>query len=468
MDDPRRAIFLREIRNQARYALIAANEIEFHYKDLMKHAHQMNDDFEPPRADYAKMRLWASIYSYLGAVGVVANLAWSSGRKPKGEKAEVDVIMEKRTAFKAAFRADIDLDDSSVLHLRGREVRNAYEHFDERVLEWIEQSPEGTSPGYIDGNIGPTRLMAALSVDALNFKRNFDPESRVIMFMGGCLEIPRFKTPYPTGHLCRQSDHPGPTQRDGGFLFSMKKKRATPKVARARSVDHRSGGPILRLDCISTALAFNRTNIVEHRGGLMSTATDSPPIVLEDKIIDLNADQFLGAVDAGIFPAGSRLYLWDGRVVGKRTPDGLEDRIVDLTADQFLGMVEAGLFPTRAGSTSGAGGSSRRWRRSIPHALTTRRVSHVVGAILPADWMLDREDPVQLDDRHVPLPRHHDHPRSVRPLRARAPAPDRGRCGPRHRNRLLQSRQGSGTPGKDGPERSTLVLGPGCCRQASC
>ena len=77
------------------------------------------------------------------------------------------------------------------------------------------------------------------------------------------------------------------------------------------------------------------------------------PVMLEDKIIDLNADQFLGCLDAGLFPAESGLYLWDGRVVEKRTPDGLEDRIVDLTADQFLGMVEAGLFPDGSRSTLG-------------------------------------------------------------------------------------------------------------------
>lgn len=138
---------------------------------------------------------------------MVSKLAW-------GLEMDFKKLKEERKAFEGA-RAELGLDDASPLHSRG--LRDHYEHFDARLVEWARQSPE-TASGLTDSNIGPESTLkdvastfqgftesVILSTDSLiispeshiqavtpdrpGFMRNFDPSTSVLMFLGHRAEV---------------------------------------------------------------------------------------------------------------------------------------------------------------------------------------------------------------------------------------------------------------------------------------
>lgn len=93
----------------------------------------------------------------------------------------------------------------------------------------------------------------------------------------------------------------------------------------------------------------------------MATATEPPPALLEDPVVELTADQFLGMAEAGLFAPESRAYLWDGRIVEEMA-------------------------------------------KTLPHAMVSQLVQEAILPHLPAGWMVYNENPIRLDARRVPLP----------------------------------------------------------------
>jgi len=81
-----------------------------------------------------------------------------------------------------------------------------------------------------------------------------------------------------------------------------------------------------------------------------------------------------------------------------------QDRVVDLTSDEFFGMVEAGLFDEDRRVYLWGGRICEKMAKTVSHAFTSIRVTEAIRAQMPAGWLASHENPVRLDDRHVPLP----------------------------------------------------------------
>lgn len=108
-------------------------------------------------------RLWASVQAMLGASANVSKLLW-------GTNAEA----EKR---REPLRRSLEVPDDSPI--RDRDMRNAFEHFDERLEDWAS---EGHSVA-VDSNVGPLESFIK-GVDSKTFLRHFDPTTGVITFRG--------------------------------------------------------------------------------------------------------------------------------------------------------------------------------------------------------------------------------------------------------------------------------------------
>jgi hypothetical protein len=87
---------------------------------------QLRDALETRRGGYG---VWSEIQSILVAAGNASKLLWGSSR---GKEEERELLRE------AAGVAD----DSP---LKSRKIRNAFEHIDERLEDWSEQSATATS-----------------------------------------------------------------------------------------------------------------------------------------------------------------------------------------------------------------------------------------------------------------------------------------------------------------------------------
>lgn len=94
----------------------------------------------------------------------------------------------------------------------------------------------------------------------------------------------------------------------------------------------------------------------------MSTVTPTTPTVgIPDPPYAITSDQFARMVEQGVFPADSRVFLWAG-----------------------------GLFEMRA--------------KSKAHAAVQNALISAIGRRLPPGLFLGAENPVRLDETHLPLP----------------------------------------------------------------
>jgi Uma2 family endonuclease len=78
-------------------------------------------------------------------------------------------------------------------------------------------------------------------------------------------------------------------------------------------------------------------------------------------------------------------------------------RVVDLTTPTFLAMVEAGLLADRRVYLWG-GRLCEKMAKTQAHALTAYAIGEALRPLVTPDWLIWHENPIALDDRHVPLP----------------------------------------------------------------
>jgi hypothetical protein len=76
-------------------------------------------------------------------------------------------------------RSSLKIKDSS---LKSREFRNNFEHFDERLEEWINSSQ---SHNFIDSNLGPLPE----GFETTDCHRNFDDTTYTLTFRGESYEL---------------------------------------------------------------------------------------------------------------------------------------------------------------------------------------------------------------------------------------------------------------------------------------
>ena len=137
LDDPHVLdVFKREVWQQCSFALRATEAL--------------NTALAAPDAQAT----FAALQSLLISVANLSKLLWGAR---KGKEAERKIL-----------RDALGVPDDSPL--RSRALRNHFEHFDERLEEWIERDPNRI---FVDMNVGPRTMIGGLD-RSQSFLRNFD------------------------------------------------------------------------------------------------------------------------------------------------------------------------------------------------------------------------------------------------------------------------------------------------------
>lgn len=143
-------VFIGEIVNQAKLAERAAECLE-----------TSNDNFDP-------IEIWGAIQSILIAAGNVSKILWPP-RKTSAERGEI-------------LRERLDVADWSPLS--DRNFRNHFEHYDERIEDWLE---ENASAVYIDSRIDS--FGSPWGRNPVNFHRGYDPLTKTLTFRGESMDL---------------------------------------------------------------------------------------------------------------------------------------------------------------------------------------------------------------------------------------------------------------------------------------
>ncbi|WP_126993664.1 hypothetical protein [Thermosipho globiformans] len=147
-------IFLTELERQCNFAGIALEHINMGVK-------AMNLEF-----------VWYSIQSFLIATANISKILWPSSKryKEKGEK----------------LRKVLDISENFLI--KSREFRNHFEHFDERIDEWIRKSK---SHNFVDSNVGAINEIQGIEQE--DIFRNFDHKKWELIFQGKTFNLAKAK-----------------------------------------------------------------------------------------------------------------------------------------------------------------------------------------------------------------------------------------------------------------------------------
>jgi hypothetical protein len=181
------SIFIREVENQSRYALIAIEKLRNNLKKIDHYYEGINKlirEKSPSEAldDYKKnnnpQKYWDSVFiyahSFLNHSANLSKLFFPSDRT-------------RRRTENAVFRSDILqkiflVSESSPI--RHRHLRDHLEHFDERLDEWASSSQSKT---FVDSNIVSNEKQ--INVNQRDDLRNFITESFSMFFQGTKYEL---------------------------------------------------------------------------------------------------------------------------------------------------------------------------------------------------------------------------------------------------------------------------------------
>lgn len=125
---------------------------------------QANDALATTPTDHD--RLWASVQSFLTASANVSKALWGQGGK----------LADQR----ASLRASLGVQDDSPL--RNVDMRNHYEHFDERIDRWWNRDRDGRERVSVDQSIGDIRALGQW--DPLDIFRFYDTTNGQLIFWG--------------------------------------------------------------------------------------------------------------------------------------------------------------------------------------------------------------------------------------------------------------------------------------------
>lgn len=139
-----------------------AKYMEDHRKEMQKH----REDMEKYTQSLGLLtnRLWYSLQNFLVAVANVSKLLWNG--EARGEK----------------LRKLYGVEESSPL--KGKRFRNHFEHFDERIDDWVASSKRMC---FVDSNIGPKGSI--VGPDKTDYFRNFDPAKCTLSYAGEDYEL---------------------------------------------------------------------------------------------------------------------------------------------------------------------------------------------------------------------------------------------------------------------------------------
>ena len=98
-----------------------------------------------------------------------------------GHESRKEKAAKKRGAH---LRQVLKVDDAHVL--RTRTLRDHFEHFDERLDEWAETSP---NRNIVDNMIGPRAAIGGDAIKDQDIIRMFDPATKLLVFRGERFDI---------------------------------------------------------------------------------------------------------------------------------------------------------------------------------------------------------------------------------------------------------------------------------------
>lgn len=113
--------------------------------------------------------LWYHIHSLLNCAANVSKVIWGSKQSKH---------MEERSYVKSK----LSIDDN--FYIANREMRNNFEHLDERLIIWSEKNPQKI---FFDRAVGPINGISNISPDI--YLRHFDPETMDLYFHGSSYNL---------------------------------------------------------------------------------------------------------------------------------------------------------------------------------------------------------------------------------------------------------------------------------------
>lgn len=154
-----RWVYLEEVRNQASMADLGRQDI--------------NAQLSAEHGERAMDRLFLGVQTLVNAAAMISKLLWPTGKA-------LDEDYGHLTQHRAAYlRSSLQVNDHSPL--RTRAIRNALEHFDERMDKWVhEEVQSAKSIVFADRHIGSP---SSIVVDGQTYRplRYIDPGAEGIL-----------------------------------------------------------------------------------------------------------------------------------------------------------------------------------------------------------------------------------------------------------------------------------------------
>lgn len=167
MNNNTESILIAEVKQQAEYAVLSYNFI-INTPIVMINSKKDRDMF------------WLHISNFLNSTAIISKILW--GNKNNYNERE-------------GLRNSLNINDE--MFIRDRDIRNNFEHIDNKVIKWSEESTDGN---FIDRNI--TTGIKSESIDAF---RNYDIRKKVITFND--LEYPVIKICQELMYLLNQIEN---------------------------------------------------------------------------------------------------------------------------------------------------------------------------------------------------------------------------------------------------------------------
>jgi len=125
---------------------------------------------------------WYGVQNFIIAAGNLSKTLWGTGRNEQ----EATERRERRKPL----RESLEVSDDSPL--RRIKIRNDYEHLDERIEQWWDES---TNHNFVGSLIGPRGSIGGDSIsEDKDILRWLDPSSGNVIFWGNELNIPEVIT----------------------------------------------------------------------------------------------------------------------------------------------------------------------------------------------------------------------------------------------------------------------------------
>lgn len=168
LDTKLKIVMVGEIKRQCEFALIAAEELgrALYRQDKIKRQIARSTGAGFPESYFEEQsKVWLNVQSLLIALANVSKVLWPT-RQPGKRQLLRDLLQVKEDSV-----------------LKSRELRNHFEHIDERIETWYKEIDKGL---VMDGGIAPSN---GTTTGVKNYLRWFDTTLFAVTFRGDVYEL---------------------------------------------------------------------------------------------------------------------------------------------------------------------------------------------------------------------------------------------------------------------------------------